>query len=62
MLDFHAGAGLVEGVIAAGLLVFGGKAVSKLRAVVGQYLDDFDRRRKFQTVQKSTLLRSVISL
>ncbi|WP_338759180.1 hypothetical protein [Massilia sp. METH4] len=43
MLDFHAGTGLVEGVIAVALLVFGGaSSVGKLRAVIGQYLGDLD--------------------
>lgn len=36
----------------AWLLVFHGKAVSKLRAVVGQYLGDSDGRSQLQTAQK----------
>lgn len=52
MLDFHAATCLVEGMIAAGLLVFGGEAVGKLRAVVGQYLGDLDRRCELQTAQE----------
>lgn len=43
MLDSHGSACFVERVFPARLLVFDGKSVSKLRAVVGQYLVDLDR-------------------
>jgi hypothetical protein len=52
MLDLHASADFVKGVVAAGHLVFGGKAVSKLRAVIGQYSGDLDRRRELETAQE----------
>jgi len=61
MLDSHACAGFIECVIAAGLLVFRGKAVSKLRAVVGQYFGNLDRRSLLQTAQEvyAALVRHV---
>lgn len=52
VLDLHASAGFVEGVVVAGLLVFGSRTIGKLRAVVGQDFGDLDRRRELQTAQE----------
>lgn len=52
VLDAHAGADLVEGAPAAGLLVLRREAVGELRAVVGQDLGDLDRRGQLETAQE----------
>ena len=52
MLDGQLGAGEVEGVLAGRLLVPGGKAVSKLRAIVGEQFKVLDRRGKRERTQE----------
>ena len=48
----YAGADRVEGVLAAGLLIFRREAVGELRAVVGQDLGDLDRRGEHEAAQE----------
>ena len=48
VLDAHAGADFIEGVLATGLPVFCGEAVGELRTVVSQQFDDPDRRGQFE--------------
>jgi hypothetical protein len=48
VFDAHAGADFIEGALANGLPVFCCEAVGELRTVVGQQLDDPDRRGQLQ--------------
>ena len=61
VLDAHAGADFIEGVLATGRPVFCGEAVGELRAVVCQQFDYPDRRGQLEPAQRSTPLLSVSS-
>ena len=61
MFNALGGADFIGGVLATGLSVFCGEAVSDLRNVVSQQFDDPDWRGQLEPAQRSTLLLSVSS-